>query len=182
MSCVTGFLSFSDLDRARQRCRRMAEVSAHSSWKFCLESTGLASMAWCGSKRPGLAVRGDVVAVVDGHVLNRQEIGELGVSPGTSTAEWLIDLYHAFGFVKCMEKLAGDVVVALYDAGTGQLWLARDRVGHRPLYYAETPSGIAFASRPRALLSIPEVPAEPNRRFAAVFAGSHYRYIDNVPD
>jgi len=182
MSRITGFLSSVDLDQARQRCRRMAEVSVHPAWRSVSEATGLASMSWCGSKCPNLAKVGDVIAVVDGHVFNRQEIGESGVGPGASTAEWLICLYRAFGFEKTMEKLAGDVAVALYDAGSGQLWLVRDRVGHRPLYYAETPLGIAFASRPGALLSIPDVPAEPNRRFAAVFAGSHYRYIDNVPD
>jgi asparagine synthase (glutamine-hydrolysing) len=160
----------------------MAEVSANPGWSTVSEATGLAAFSWCGLKRPNLARVGDVMAAVDGHVLNRQEVGDSGVMPDAPTAEWLIALYRTVGFEKTLEKLAGDVAVALYDAGTGELWLGRDRVGHRPLYYAETPVGIAFASRPGALLSIPEVPAEPNRRFAAVFAGSHYRYIDNVPD
>jgi asparagine synthase (glutamine-hydrolysing) len=143
---------------------------------------GSAALAWCGSTRPNLARRGEVIATVDGHFLNLDEFKTLGLRSDAPPAEWLIALYRTYGFEKALELLAGDYAIALYDSGTGQQWLARDRVGHRPLYYAETPTGIAFASRPRSLLAIPEVPAEPNRRFVAVFAGSHYRYIDNVPD
>ena len=123
-----------------------------------------------------------MIATVDGCFLNLDEFRALSVRPDAPQAERLIALYRAYGFEKALERLAGDYALALFDGGTGQLWLARDRVGHRPLYHAETPSGIAFASRAGSLLAIREVPAEPNRRFVAVFAGSHYRYIDNVPD
>ena len=58
----------------------------------------------------------------------------------------------------------------------------RDRFGVKPLYWTRTGSAFAFASRPRPLLALPGVSSAINRRFAAVFAGAHYRYIDNVPD
>lgn len=123
-----------------------------------------------------------MIATVDGCFLNLEEFRALGVRPDAPQAEWLIALYRAYGLEKALERLAGDYALALFDGGAGQLWLARDRVGHRPLYYAETPTGIAFASRAGSLLAIREVQAEPNRRFVSVFAGSHYRYIDNLPD
>ena len=132
--------------------------------------------------RANLVRIGDVIATVDGVFFNLDEFRALGIEPAAPHAEWLIGLYRAYGFEKALERLAGDYAIALYDGGTEQLWLARDRVGHRPLYYAETPSGVACASRTGSLLAIPEMPAEPNPRFVAVFAGSHYRYIDNVPD
>lgn len=182
MSRITGFLSFSDLRHARQRCGQMGGIFETAGWNFTSEAIGSAALAWCGSKQSNLARVGNVIATVDGQFLNLEEFRTLGIRPDASPAEWLIVLYRAYGFEKALERLAGDYALALYDGGTEQVWLARDRVGHRPLYYAETPSGIAFASRPGSLLVIPEVPVEPNRRFVSVFAGSHYRYIDNVPD
>lgn len=182
MSRIAGFLSFSDPLLARQRCGQMAGLFAKNGRPHTCEATGPAALAWCGSTSPNVARAGKAIAAVDGHFLNLDEFDSLGLRPDASPAEWLIALYRAYGFEKALEQLAGDYALALYDGGAGQLWLARDRVGHRPLYYAETSTGIAFASRAGSLLAIPEVPAEPNRRFAAVFAGSHYRYIDNVPD
>lgn len=182
MSRIAGFLSCGDPRLARQRCGQMAGLFAKNGWPHTCEVIGSTAFAWCGSTSPNVARLGDVVAAVDGHFFNLDEFNSLNVRPGSPAAEWLISLYRAYGFEKTMERLAGDYALALYDGGAGHLWLARDRVGHRPLYYAETSTGLAFASRPGSLLAIPEVPAEPNRRFVAVFAGSHYRYIDNVPD
>ncbi len=153
-----------------------------AGWSSPCESIGSAALAWSGSVRANLVRIGDVMATVDGVFLNLGEFRALGIEPAAPHAEWLIALYRAYGFEKALERLVGDYAIALYDGGTEQLWLARDRVGHRPLYYAETPSGVACASRTGSLLAIPEMSAEPNRRFVAVFAGSHYRYIDNVPD
>jgi len=182
MSRITGFLSFSDPRLARQRCGQMAGIFSTTGWSSPCEAIGSAALAWCGSKKSNLARVGNVIATVDGSFLNLDAFRTLGVRPDAPPAEWLIALYRAYGFEKALERLAGDYALVLYDGGTGQLWLARDRVGHRPLYYAETPSGIACASRPGSLLAIPDISVEPNRRFVAVFAGSHYRYIDNVPD
>lgn len=182
MSRIAGFLSFSDSRLAWQRCGQLAGIFATQGWSRACEAVGSAALAWCGSTRPNLTRIGEVIATVDGHFLNLDEFATLGLRPDAPAADWLIALYRAYGFEKALERLAGDYALALYDRGTGQLWLARDRVGHRPLYYAETVTGIAFASRPGSLLAIPEISAEPNRRFVAVFAGSHYRYIDNVPD
>jgi asparagine synthase (glutamine-hydrolysing) len=182
MSRITGFLSFRDLRHARQLCGQMGGIFAAAGWNFTSEAIGSGALAWCGSKQSNLARVGSVIATVDGQFLNLEEFKELGTQPDASSAEWLITLYRAYGFEKALERLAGEYAIALYDSASRQLWLARDRVGHRPLYYAETPSGIAFASRTGSLLVIPNFPVEPNRRFVSVFAGSHYRYIDNVPD
>ena len=62
------------------------------------------------------------------------------------------------------------------------LWLARDRLGVRPLYYARCDDGFAFASRPRPLLRLPGVSRALDPRYLGVFAGSHYRYFDNQPE
>ena len=48
--------------------------------------------------------------------------------------------------------LRGMYAIAIHDPGQGRLVLARDPFGIKPLYYAETGAGFAFASEPRALL------------------------------
>src|SRR5271163_2965618 len=54
--------------------------------------------------------------------------------------------------------------VALHDPGGGRLVLARDPFGIKPLYYAETLRGFAFASEPNALIEAGIVAPELNRR------------------
>lgn len=118
---------------------------------------------------------GPVTVVIDGVVLGRHS--------GTgNSAQVVADLYLAKGFEAALGELAGDFAIALHDARDGAVWLARDRVGAKPLYYARTAGHFSFSSRPRALTAMPGVGSEVNRRFAAVFAGSHYRYIDNRPE
>lgn len=119
---------------------------------------------------------GQCVAVIDGCFCNLEELPQAG-----SSAEQLLHLYARHGFEGALRRVCGDFAVALYDAGEDVLWLARDRVGTRPLYYAIIPDGVGFASRPAALLALPQVPPTINTRFAALFAASHYRTIDNDP-
>jgi len=126
--------------------------------------------------RFGASVDG-VHVVIDGHVYNRTELGAEG-----SDAELIARLYRKHGFEATLARLNGDFAIALYDASSDSLWLARDRLGVKPLYYAHVGDQLAFASRPAQLLDLPGVGRSPNRRFAAVFAAAHYRYFDNVPE
>jgi len=118
-----------------------------------------------------------IEVVLDGAVYNREEF-----SAADSDARLVADLYRRYGFEGALSRINGDFAVALHDHDTGTLWLARDRLGVKPLYYASTPELFAFASRPRALTELPGVGPAINRRFAAVFGASHYRYIDNRPE
>jgi asparagine synthase (glutamine-hydrolysing) len=118
-----------------------------------------------------------VDVVLDGHVYNRAELGKF-----TNDAELIASLYRKHGFEAMLARLNGDFAIALYDARSDSLWLARDRLGVKPLYYAHAGDWLAFASRPAQLRDLPGVGRNPNRRFAAMFAAAHYRYFDNVPE
>jgi len=159
----------------------ITKVSAQG-WLPTLDTLSGATMAWTGLKSPNLTVIDQVIAVVDGNFYN---VDEWGLSPrfrAGNAATQMIALYKRYGFVGALQRINGDFAIALFDVKCDRLWLARDRVGHRPLYYVQTSVHFGFCSRPRPLLSVPNVSPEINRRFVAVFAGSHYRYIDNCPD
>lgn len=119
---------------------------------------------------------GRIAVICDGGVFNMAEIGETGGDAAAIAA-----LYRRHGFEKMLAAINGDFAIALYDRDEDTLWLGRDRLGIKPLYYINQPGLFAFASRPRSLLAIPTVDPAVNRRFTAVFAASHYRYIDNRP-
>ena len=120
-----------------------------------------------------------MLSVFDGTIFNAEE---LGAKPSTNPARLLIDIYRRRGFRGAINAINGDFACALFDTATGELWLARDRVGHRPLYFTKVGTTFAFASMPAALIGLPGLSPELNTRYAAVFGGSHYRYIDNRPD
>jgi asparagine synthase (glutamine-hydrolysing) len=65
--------------------------------------------------------------------------------------EVLLKAFHAWG-ESCVEKLCGMFSFAVWERDSGVMTLARDRMGIKPLYYAETPSGFRFASSLPALL------------------------------
>jgi asparagine synthase (glutamine-hydrolysing) len=118
------------------------------------------------------------MAVADGRLYNADE---LDVPADVSLAQQLIILYERFGFTDALARINGDFAAALFDAADETLWLGRDRVGHRPLYYVSNGERAAFCSQPRNLLEVPGVSSTVNRRWTAVFAGMHYRYFDNAP-
>jgi len=101
--------------------------------------------------------------------------------PGVSPAEVFLRAFRKKGFVRALEDLDGDFAVGLVDRDTNEVWLGRDPFGVRPLYFSEDSGIFAFASQPASLAALSWVGREPNNRFVALFAASHYRTFDNRP-
>jgi asparagine synthase (glutamine-hydrolysing) len=121
-----------------------------------------------------------VQLVCNGEIYNfkphQKALEESGVHLKTrSDSEVALHLYIRHG-LEFVEQLEGMYALALHDVRSGDLLLARDPVGIKPLYIAETPRGVAFASEAGALAACgwltPEVaggalPELFNRQFTA---------------
>jgi asparagine synthase (glutamine-hydrolysing) len=79
-----------------------------------------------------------------------------------SDTEVILRAYEVWG-EECLQRLNGMFAFAIWDDRDKTLFMARDRLGVKPLYYAEWPDGIAFASEIKGLLQLPDVPRELNR-------------------
>ena len=85
-----------------------------------------------------------------------------------TTSELILKLYQAFGTGFAI-KVNGAFIAAIWDQISGQMVLVNDRLGLYPLYYAQVPSGLIFASGVRALLADPSLPRSVDRVAMAQF-------------
>jgi asparagine synthase (glutamine-hydrolysing) len=104
---------------------------------------------------------GSVWMTYNGEVYNhgalRRELEARGHAFRSATdTEAIIHLYEDEGHA-CVERLDGMFAFAIWDARRQELFLARDRIGVKPLYYARLPGGLIFGSEVKAILEHPGV-------------------------
>ena len=121
--------------------------------------------------QPMAGADGSLWITYNGEVFNylelRVELEACGRAFRTETdTEVLLQAYNQWG-EECLHRLNGMWAFAVWDTRRGSLFLARDRFGIKPLYYAARDGRLAFASEPKALLELPWVRRDPDERAVA---------------
>lgn len=146
---------------ARLRHRGPDDEGRFSSAHATLGARRLAVIDVADGHQPTANEDESVHAVFNGEIYNhrslRRMLAERGhqFRSGTDT-EILPHLFEEFG-PAFVGLLRGMFAVAVWDARTETLLLARDRAGEKPLFYTPIPGGLAFASEMRSLLANPRV-------------------------
>jgi len=102
---------------------------------------------------------GSVVVVFNGEIYNFQELVEELTARGhrfrtRSDTEVIVHAWEEYG-AGCLARFRGMFAFALHDRNQGRLFLARDPFGKKPLFYAASPHGLAFASEIKSLRTLP---------------------------
>jgi asparagine synthase (glutamine-hydrolysing) len=120
-----------------------------------------------------------IAVVLNGEIYNyvelREQLRQRGHRLATHTdTEVIVHLYEDHG-ADCVNFLRGMFAFAIWDRPRRRLLLARDRVGKKPLFYAQRGDTIWFASEPRAILADSEIPRDVN--FGAVDSFLQLSYV-----
>jgi asparagine synthase (glutamine-hydrolysing) len=118
-----------------------------------------------GGHQPMSGENGAVTIVFNGEIYNYRELQPELEARGhvfrtSSDTETIVHAYEERG-AACVENLRGMFAFAVWDARERELFIARDRVGKKPLFYTLTPRGtFVFGSELKSLLEHPEVERE----------------------
>jgi asparagine synthase (glutamine-hydrolysing) len=123
---------------------------------------------------------GTVGLVFNGEIYNFQQLRQELVARGhrfrtRSDAEVLVHGWEEHG-PDLVRRLRGMFAFAIHDRGSDELFLARDRLGKKPLYYSRTGGRFLFASEIKALLEAPEV----SRQISPRTVGEYMVYGSSV--
>lgn len=175
MCGISGWVSYQgNLTRRRGLAEAMTETmacrgpDASGTWvdeHVCLGHRRLAVIDLETGQQPMTV--GHATITYSGEVYNFRELREdlrgLGhVFATTSDTEVVLRAYLEWG-VEAVARLNGMYAFAIWDTRTEELFLVRDRIGIKPLYYRPTGDGVLFGSEPKAILRHPAVEAVVDR-------------------
>lgn len=170
MCGIAGFYSKKNKEEALDILSRMLslikyrgpdESGAYFSPEVCLGSVRLSIIDLTTGQMPISNEDNSLWIVFNGEIFNYIELKTKLIKAGhnfktTSDTEVILHLYEEYG-VDCLNMLNGQFSIAIWNCKMQELFLARDRVGIRPLYYTSTEDGFVFASEIKSLFEYPKV-------------------------
>ena len=166
MCGIAGFINFNGhrTDEAHHRIKRMSDTLIHRGPdeegyyvddRAALGHRRLSIIDLASGKQPMGAADGKVQIVFNGEIYNFLEVRSELEGSGhrftrRSDTEVILMAYLEWG-ERCVEKLFGMFAFAVWDARNKTVFLGRDRVGKKPLYYFSDGPVFAFASELKAL-------------------------------
>jgi asparagine synthase (glutamine-hydrolysing) len=193
---IAGFVTQKDTDYSKIIQSMIDEIHYRGpdSEDFQIFTNGDQELVYLGHKRlsiidlsengkqPMSSLSGQTSIVFNGEIYNYQELRKNLEDEGwafkTHTdTEVILNLYEKHG-VECLRFLNGMYAFTIYDKKRDQIFIARDRLGIRPLYYAyEEGSHFVFASEMKSILKFPHVKRKVND--SALIEYVKNRYVSN---
>lgn len=169
MCGIVGFYQFKErkdtrINILRRMLTRIKHRGPDESGIYLSESNGLGSVRLSiidlfSGTMPLSNINDSIWIVFNGEIFNYIELREELLKKNhkfrtNSDTEVVVHLYEEYGqdFVK---KLNGQFAIAIWDKRNGEMYLARDRVGIRPLFYTEVNKTLVFSSEIKSLLEFP---------------------------
>lgn len=166
MCGIAGIYHWSDAPIDRQRLEQMTQALAHrgpdGSGQFYDGPVGLGHRRLSiidptQGHQPMLNEQASLAVAFNGEIYNyqelRAELKTLGYRFKTdSDTEVILHAYDAWGEA-CQSRFNGMWAFALWDGNHKKLLLSRDRIGEKPLFYAQASNRLLFASEPKALFA-----------------------------
>ena len=117
-------------------------------------------------RQPMSSPDNQVWLVYNGEIYNfnnlKKELEKQGsIFISTSDTEVLLHAYLRWD-LECLKRLNGIFAFAIWDERYPRLWLVRDQIGVKPLYFSDYGGRLAFASEISALLAFPDIPKDPD--------------------
>ncbi len=136
------------------------------NYKIWLSHKRLSIIDLASGQQPMISPDGQYSIVFNGEIYNhgeiRKELENLGYSFNThSDTEVLLKSYSHWK-EDCLQRLRGMFAFCVYNNEDGSLFLARDRLGIKPLYYGKWDNSFIFASECKAILKYPGFPRDIN--------------------
>lgn len=124
--------------------------------------------------QPMVSSNGEWVIIYNGETYSHKELvpflKQKGIKlRGHSDTEVILESFAFLGFQETLKRLIGMFAMAVWNRKEKKLYLACDRMGIKPLYWAELPDGIAFASELKALRTLPSFSPELNPQAQDVY-------------
>src|SRR5687768_8147532 len=146
------------------RHRGSDEFGIYLGRDVALGNARLSIVDLSGGQQPIGNEEGTLWIVYNGEVFNYVELRAELEAPGhkcfTHTdTEVILHLYEELG-PKCLARLNGQFAIAIYNERDRSLFLARDRLGVRPIFYTRAGNDLIFGSEVKAILAHPGVSAE----------------------
>jgi asparagine synthase (glutamine-hydrolysing) len=194
MCGITGFVTFDQTqtkDVVISSGKKMADTLIHRGpddsgiWVdekegICLAHRRLSiiDLSECGHQ-PMISQSGRFVITYNGEIYNhpeiRRELEKTNYSfRGHSDTEVMLAAIETWGLFESLKKFIGMFALALWDQKEKQLFLARDRMGKKPLYYGFTGNCFLFGSELKALKAHPEFQSEISRNALTSFLRLSY--------
>lgn len=163
MCGIAGFCSFkgdqiSNLEKMKERMHHRGPDAGGSFFS----EDGLAALGHRrlsiidlseNGSQPMESHSGRYVIAFNGEIYNHKKIAQrliqekkVGRFRGTSDTEVLLEAFEAYGVMEAISLCKGMFAIALYDKKEKALYLLRDRIGEKPLYYGQVGESFVFAS------------------------------------